>query len=592
MAAFSRTPIFTLASLAAFLTAIYNFLTIFYGPLDVFLLVLFSLGRLANFLLPLPNATTTLRNACALSAGVCVLALFVILPIQAVRARPNTTKQWSGPGKVLLFPSRTSHARQFPQKHAFAYSYLTVGIPVGFEGNAGGMVSVKAADTSASRSWWWWWWWSFLASPSSGWFTVDAGDHLARGNSRLGLRGKLDAYLQSQGVQPARYPHAYLLTAPRIFGYHFNPVSFWYLYDAGQRLAAVILEVNNTFGERRMYLLTEPTPGEQQQLECPPPEQRRRHIFKQSWPKDFHVSPFSSRKGSYTLTTTDPLPGTAPPRIAITLHSSKSHPKLFASLSPAGSAIDPAALTPAQKLRFLASWWCVGFLTHPRILCEAGLLYFRRGLKVWYRPEPLRGTVSRRATATEARLEAVFRRFLEYLVERVEQRPLVVRYIPAGGESSTAEVVMCSPGVGKRDTGVDDELEIRVLTPRFYAHFAASADSYACFTSEYDNDNNNRTVDISRPELLANLLGKSQPRVGKTDPCFRLIQFLRRQNNITPTDESSKMERAERPSRVSSLDAYVLAVLRVGVAWVLSGAVSVWISRLWMSIPLKDWWCL
>lgn len=40
-----------------------------------------------------------------------------------------------------------------------------------------------------------------------------------------------------------------LQTMPRIFGYLFNPVSFYFCHDRENRLRAVICEVSNTFGE-------------------------------------------------------------------------------------------------------------------------------------------------------------------------------------------------------------------------------------------------------------------------------------------------------------------------------------------------------
>jgi DUF1365 family protein len=46
-----------------------------------------------------------------------------------------------------------------------------------------------------------------------------------------------------------------LITAPKLLGYSFNPVSFWYLYSADRKLSAMILEVNNTFDERHIYFL-------------------------------------------------------------------------------------------------------------------------------------------------------------------------------------------------------------------------------------------------------------------------------------------------------------------------------------------------
>ena len=45
-----------------------------------------------------------------------------------------------------------------------------------------------------------------------------------------------------------------LQTFPRVLGYVFNPVSFWYCYKH-DKLAAVICEVNNTFGESHSYVI-------------------------------------------------------------------------------------------------------------------------------------------------------------------------------------------------------------------------------------------------------------------------------------------------------------------------------------------------
>jgi DUF1365 family protein len=49
-----------------------------------------------------------------------------------------------------------------------------------------------------------------------------------------------------------------LLTLPRVLGFGFNPVSFWFYRDEAGALRAVLAEVNNTFGERHCYLCRKP----------------------------------------------------------------------------------------------------------------------------------------------------------------------------------------------------------------------------------------------------------------------------------------------------------------------------------------------
>jgi DUF1365 family protein len=69
----------------------------------------------------------------------------------------------------------------------------------------------------------------------------------------------------------------------------------WNLYSPSKELTATILEVNNTFDERHSYFLR----PEASSAEIPK--------FSKSWPKDFYVSVFNSRAGSYSLSTNDAL---------------------------------------------------------------------------------------------------------------------------------------------------------------------------------------------------------------------------------------------------------------------------------------------
>ena len=99
----------------------------------------------------------------------------------------HTSEHDFSPLKPILFPCRTSHTRLFPQKHSFSYSYLFVGIPVGWRGRISSLLTADL-KTLPWRG----------RKPKTGWFNVDSADHLARGDSMHGLRGKLDTYLESQ----------------------------------------------------------------------------------------------------------------------------------------------------------------------------------------------------------------------------------------------------------------------------------------------------------------------------------------------------------------------------------------------------------
>lgn len=80
-----------------------------------------------------------------------------------------------------------------------------------------------------------------------------------------------------------------LLTQPRVFGYVFNPVSFWLCHDSEDRLRVVVAEVTNTFGDRHCYLC--------HRDDCAPITDKDRLEAR----KLMHVSPFQPVEGGYTF---------------------------------------------------------------------------------------------------------------------------------------------------------------------------------------------------------------------------------------------------------------------------------------------------
>lgn len=206
----------------------------------------------------------------------------------------------------------------------------------------------------------------------------------------------------------------------------------------------MISEVNNTFDERRMYFhpFDMDLPDQSHDGgECSALEDdeilvsyphRASPKFKHVWSKDFHVSPFNSRKGTYSLSACDPtrlcsaeVAGKSKPLVDIkaTLRSSKGRPKMTARLWSTSAPLDPAKMSIQDAIVFISSWWWVGLMTceywtidtnstmnianevrdpkDPRILVEAIQLAFRRGLSIYYRPEVRSGTMARKATAEE-----------------------------------------------------------------------------------------------------------------------------------------------------------------------------------------------
>ena len=69
------------------------------------------------------------------------------------------------------------------------------------------------------------------------------------------LKERVVRYLATHGVDVDSSVRVELITLPRMFGYRFNPVSFYYVRNAQGELIASIVEVTNTFHEMKPYLL-------------------------------------------------------------------------------------------------------------------------------------------------------------------------------------------------------------------------------------------------------------------------------------------------------------------------------------------------
>ncbi|SCX71271.1 DUF1365 domain-containing protein [Variovorax sp. EL159] len=110
-------------------------------------------------------------------------------------------------------------------------------------------------------------------------FDIDHGD--GRTPAQGGALAWLDALLAAHQIHDAD-GEAWLHCYPRVFGYTFKPVSFWYCHTPEGALRAIVVEVNNTFGERHCYLLDRPVYGVELKAT-----------------KAFHVSPFCRVSGAY-----------------------------------------------------------------------------------------------------------------------------------------------------------------------------------------------------------------------------------------------------------------------------------------------------
>lgn len=169
----------------------------------------------------------------------------------------------NGVSEALLYSGEVMHRRYSPASHAFRHGLFFLRLRID-----GGRPALPGL---CSRNRW----------NLTGFHDADYGP---RDGSPLEpwMRGVLARH----GLHAADGA-IWLQTFPRIFGYAFNPVSFWLCHDRDGLLRAVLAEVNNTFGEHHNYLVAH---GD------------GRPIRGGDWltaRKVFHVSPFFPVSGEY-----------------------------------------------------------------------------------------------------------------------------------------------------------------------------------------------------------------------------------------------------------------------------------------------------
>ncbi len=107
-------------------------------------------------------------------------------------------------------------------------------------------------------------------------------DHGERDGSSLKLwvRKKLDEAGIANNIKNIN-----LLCYPRIFGYVFNPLSIFFVFDKYSSLIATMYEVKNTFGEQHTYIF----------------KTKDNNLIKNHCDKKFHVSPFMDLNSTYNF---------------------------------------------------------------------------------------------------------------------------------------------------------------------------------------------------------------------------------------------------------------------------------------------------
>ena len=161
--------------------------------------------------------------------------------------------------RPLIGTGEVRHTRVRPTRHRFVYPTYFLMLP---------LRSLRAAPCAALRR------------NRFGLISFHDRDH---GDGRADSLAWIDDVLGREGITDAG-GEVWLHSYPRVLGFTFKPVSFWYCHRTDGTLAAIVVEVNNTFGERHCYLLSGPGLAFGRELQAS---------------KVFHVSPFCAVAGSY-----------------------------------------------------------------------------------------------------------------------------------------------------------------------------------------------------------------------------------------------------------------------------------------------------
>lgn len=237
-----------------------------------------------------------------------------------------------------LYEGRLRHRRFSPRPHAFEYRVCYV------------WLDLDEIDSVFRGRWLW-----STKRPAP--IRFRRADYL--GDAAVPLKQAVcDRVEQETGHRPSGPIR--MLTHLRHFGHHFNPVTFYYCYDAtGRQVETIVAEVTNTpWKERHVYVLARGG-------DTPPfaPSLRFR------LDKDFHVSPFMPMSIRYDWRFL--VPGN---RLAVHMENHQADGKLF----DATLALERRPLDGRQCARVLARYPLMTARVVLAIYWQALRLFFKR----------------------------------------------------------------------------------------------------------------------------------------------------------------------------------------------------------------------
>ena len=142
-----------------------------------------------------------------------------------------------------------------------------------------------------------------------------------------------------------------ILCYPRIFGYVFNPLSIFFIYDTDSNPIAILYEVKNTFGEQHTYVFKIDIKDKQISNNCK---------------KKFYVSPFMDLESKYFFKVLIPSE-----RLSVIIDQRDKEGKLlFASQD-------------GERVRINSKNLLISYLKHPLMTLKIISAIHYEALKLW-----------------------------------------------------------------------------------------------------------------------------------------------------------------------------------------------------------------